>query len=182
MMRDTLIYQYDIEVFTPRCNPGAESWTAVARFSVDISEVLPYLNAKFQGAAYYQAASALTWKNDGHSIAIHPFDISVSNLEDRTEAEQVINGLVELINNIWKSRAEIQPVIYRRQRPAPMTLFKLLPHLNCKQCSQPTCFSFALQLAAGKQKPEECPPLLEQEYSGQLDELYRLVADLPVIY
>ena len=54
-----LIEDYDLELFTPPCHPGAEKWSAVARLEVDISEVLPYLNATLSGAIYNQAANAL---------------------------------------------------------------------------------------------------------------------------
>ena len=40
-----LIENYDLEIFTPPCDPGAERYAARARLTVDISEVLPYLNA-----------------------------------------------------------------------------------------------------------------------------------------
>jgi hypothetical protein len=48
-----LIEKYDLEVFTPPCDPGAERYAARARLTVDISEVLPYLNATLRGAFYH---------------------------------------------------------------------------------------------------------------------------------
>lgn len=60
-----LIDHYDLEVFTPPCEPGAERYSGVARLTVDISEVLPYLNATLKGAVYHREASALTWKKGG---------------------------------------------------------------------------------------------------------------------
>lgn len=35
--------------------------------------------------------------------------------------------------------------------------FKLLPKTNCKDCGQPTCLAFAMQLANQKAKLEDCP-------------------------
>lgn len=55
-----LIGKYDLEVFTPPCEPGAERYSALARLTTDISEILPYLNATLRGAVYHQAANALT--------------------------------------------------------------------------------------------------------------------------
>ena len=54
-----LIEKYDLEVFTPPCEPGAERFAARARLLVDISEVLPYLNATLRGAVYYHEGSGL---------------------------------------------------------------------------------------------------------------------------
>ncbi len=48
-----LIDGYDIEVFTPPCEPGAERFAARARLTTDISVVLPYLNATLRGAVYH---------------------------------------------------------------------------------------------------------------------------------
>jgi ArsR family metal-binding transcriptional regulator len=172
-----LIEDYDLEVFTPPCDPGTETWSAVARLKVDISEVLPHLNSTLRGAVYHHAAKALTWKKGGRSFAFHPYEIAASNLEDRAEAEKVIAGLIKTVNRAWKKRAEIEPNFEMRQRPTPMALFKLLPGTNCKACGQPTCFTFALKLAAGQQKLDDCPPLLQVEYAGQLAQLRAMVPD-----
>ncbi len=176
-----LIEEYDLEVFTPPCEPGAEKWSAIARLKVDISEVLPYLNATLRGAVYNHAAQALTWKKGGRNTAFHPYQIAASNLEDRAEAEQVITGLIKTVNRTWEKRAEIEPDFETRQRPTPMALFKLLPGTNCKACGQPTCFTFALKLAASQQTLEECPPLLQPEYADRLAQLRALVIDAPAI-
>jgi len=88
-----LIEDYDLEVYTPACDPGSVRFAARARLTVDISEVLPYLNASLLGATYYPGAKALTWKKEGHSVAFHPFEIDISNLEDRNCAKQEIQGL-----------------------------------------------------------------------------------------
>jgi len=67
-----LIEQYDLEVFTPPCDPGAERYAARARLTADISEILPYLNATLRGAVYHPTAKTLTWKKGGHNIAFTP--------------------------------------------------------------------------------------------------------------
>jgi len=60
-----LIEHYDLKVFTPPCDPGAERFSAFAELAVDISVVLPYLNATLRGAVYHRAANALIWKKGG---------------------------------------------------------------------------------------------------------------------
>ena len=175
-----LIEDYDLDVFTPPCQPGAETWSAIARLKVNISEVLPYLNAALPGADYNHAAKALVWKKGRRAAAFHPFEIAASNLEDRAEAERVIKELIEMVHQTWEKRDEIEPDFTRRQRPTPMDVFKLLPGTNCKACGQPTCFNFALKLVAGQQKLKECPPLLQPEFAGQLAQLQAMVIDAPV--
>jgi acetyl-CoA decarbonylase/synthase complex subunit gamma len=38
-----------------------------------------------------------------------------------------------------------------------LQIFKLLPKTNCKDCGQPTCMAFAMQLASGKAELSQCP-------------------------
>ena len=174
-----LIERYDLEVFTPPCSPGDERFSAIAHLPVDIRAVLPYLNATLRGAAYSQAAQALSWRKAGHYVVFHPNRIAVSNVEDREAAVQKVDGLIKLTNRTWERRDEIEPDFETRQRPVPMTVFKLLPGTNCRQCGQPTCFIFALKLIAGQQQPAECPPLLEPAFAGQLAELQAMLGQMP---
>jgi ArsR family transcriptional regulator len=116
----TAIEGYDLEIFTPPCEPGAERFSAVARLTTDISEVLPYLNATLRGAVYHHAAKALTWKKGGHNIAFHAYQIATSNVEDQEAARKEIEGLIALVNRTWERRAEIAPDHETHQRPTPM--------------------------------------------------------------
>jgi ArsR family metal-binding transcriptional regulator len=176
-----LIEDYDLEVFTPPCEPGAERFSAIARLATDISEVLPYLNATLRGAVYNAAAKALTWKKGGRNIAFHSYKIAAGNLADRAEAEQVIRGLVNTVNRTWERREEIAPDYEIHQRPTPMAVYKLLPQTNCKGCGEPTCFSFALKLAASQKKVADCPPLFEPGCADRLAALQAIVIEAPAI-
>jgi ArsR family metal-binding transcriptional regulator len=176
-----LIETYDLEVFTPPCDPGAERYAARARLSASISEVLPYLNATLRGAVFHPGANVLTWKKGGHNIAFHVHEIATSNVEDRAAAEKEIEGLVALVNRTWERRAEIIPNYETRQRPAPMAIFKLLPGTNCKQCGEPTCFNFALKLAASQKLLSDCPSLSDTQYANQRAALKEMIIEAPSI-
>lgn len=175
------IETYDLEVFTPPCDPGAERYAARARLTTDISEVLPYLNATLRGAVYYPSAQALTWKKGGHNIAFHACEIATSNAEDREGAENELRSIIDLVNRTWEHRAEITPDTSTRQRPAPLAIYKLLPNTNCKQCGEPTCYSFALKLAAAQKILVDCPPLSELQHSAKLSALEEIVIEAPAI-
>jgi ArsR family metal-binding transcriptional regulator len=174
-----LIDSYDLDIFTPPCEPGAERYSAVARLAVDISEVLPYLNASLRGAVYHEEAKALTWKKGGHNIAFHDFEIATSNVADRDAAIKELDGLIQLVNRTWERRSEITPNYEKRQRPAPMDIYILLPQTNCKLCGEQTCFTFALKLSAGQHQLLDCPVLSEQDYRVRLQLLEQLVIDVP---
>jgi ArsR family metal-binding transcriptional regulator len=176
-----LIEKYDVEVFTPPCEPGAERYAAKARLTVDISEILPYLNAILRGAVYLPEAKALTWKKGGHNIAFHDYEIAASHVEDRDGAEKELRGLIELVNRTWERRAEIVPDQTTRQRPTPMVIYKLLPNTNCKACGEPTCYSFALKLAISQKKLAECLPLFDPNYAGKLAALEEIIIEAPAI-
>lgn len=176
-----LIEKYDLEVFTPPCDPGAERYAAKARLTVDISAILPYLNATLRGAVYLPEAQALTWKKAGHNIAFHAYEIVTSNVEDRDGAEKELLGIIDLVNRTWERRAEIAPDHATRQRPTPMAIYKLLPNTNCKQCGEPTCFSFALKLTASQKKLADCPPLLKPQYAEKRATLDEIIIEAPAI-
>jgi ArsR family metal-binding transcriptional regulator len=170
-----LIEHYDLEVFTPPCEPGAERYSAIARLVVDISKVLPYLNATLKGAIYSPEAQALTWTRGGRKVAYSAYQIAVSNVEDRNEAIRVLESEIERVNRTWEQRDEITPSTHTRQRPTPLMIYKLLPQTNCKQCGEPTCYVFATKLAAGQRGLADCPVVAEPACSENYAALQELV-------
>jgi len=176
-----LIEHYDLDIYTPPCDPGAERFSAKALLLTDISEALPYLNATLRGAIYTQAAAALTWKKGGHNIAFHAYEIATSNVDDREAAIQEIRGLVDLVNRTWERREAITPDHQGRQRPTPMAIYQHLPHTNCKRCGSPTCFTFALRLAAAQVEVSDCPVLLEPERAAHLEAVRGVLVEAPSI-
>jgi ArsR family metal-binding transcriptional regulator len=62
-----------------------------------------------------------------------------------------------------------------------MALYKLLPGTNCKQCGQPTCWNFALKLAAAQVELAACPPLGEPANAGRRVDLEALLVPMPAI-
>jgi 4Fe-4S ferredoxin len=62
-----------------------------------------------------------------------------------------------------------------------MAIFKLLPQTNCKQCGEPTCYSFALKLAVSQKKLADCSPLTEPKYADRMAALQGILIDAPAI-
>jgi ArsR family metal-binding transcriptional regulator len=174
-----LIDSYDLELFTPPCEPGAERFSARARLGTDVSPVLPYLNAVLPGAIYQPNVPVLTWKQAQHSIAVYPRELLVSNTPNRVTAQEELEKLISFLNETWQRRREITPSDKIRRRPTPMELFKLLPQTNCKACGEPTCFSFALKLSAGQQTLEACPPLFDPVLADPLAALREIMRNAP---
>ncbi len=177
----TLIQGYDLEIFTPPCDPGTEHFAAVAHLEADIRPVLPLLNARLTGAVFHPRVPALTWKKGGLHVSFHATEIAVANVEDRDQAMTELDELVELVNQTWSQREAITPDYESHQRPVPMDIYKLLPRGNCRRCGEPTCFTFALKLAAGQRQPEDCPVLLESAYQTNLFEIKSAVLSVPAV-
>jgi ArsR family metal-binding transcriptional regulator len=170
-----LLQSYRLDVFSPPCEPGAERWSVKAALDDDIGDTLPYLNATLKGAIYNHAARALTWRMGGHSIAIRPREIAISNLRDQDAAATEVKRVVDIINDTWERRAEITSSIEMRQRLKPMDVYKLLPATNCRVCGQPTCFTFALKVTAGEVEIEPCAPLFTEAFRDKREKMLALL-------
>ena len=178
-----LIEKYDLEVFTPPCEPGAERFSAIAHLPNDIREVFPYLNATLRGAVYEPAVPSVSWRKAGHYVVFQPHQIGVSNVEDREAAIREVEGIIALVNRTWERRDQIEPNYETRRRPTGLEVYKLLPRTNCRACGEASCFAFANKLTAGQVRLEACTPLFEDpQYAQQRGELAALLdVDLPAI-
>jgi acetyl-CoA decarbonylase/synthase complex subunit gamma len=58
-----------------------------------------------------------------------------------------------------------------------MAVFQHLPQSNCKRCGLPTCFTFALQLAAAQVELNSCPILSEPESALHREALQAMLID-----
>jgi len=47
-----LINQYDLEMFSPPCDPGSPIWVAMLETDADLGPVMPYVNAQAKSAFY----------------------------------------------------------------------------------------------------------------------------------
>ena len=173
--RIMLVKDYELEVISPPCEPGAERWNAIAHLSDDVSEVMPYLNATLKDCIYDHQSGVLTWQRGGRRIIIRPKEIAVTNLEDREDARRVMGSLVKTINETWERRADIEPDYRKRDRLKHMDVYKLLPGTNCGACGEPSCFAFALKVTVGEVKIENCRTLFTDEYRNEREELQALL-------
>jgi ArsR family metal-binding transcriptional regulator len=168
---------YDLQLETPGCEPGAEYWNATARFADDISEVFPYLNAQWKDAIYSPAARQITLRIEDRAVALKPHEITISNLPDRDAATIEMEKIVAAINRIWMDRESLTPLYAPRKRLVAMEIYQLLPQTNCKVCGQPTCFAFASKITVGEAQVRACTPLFgEEQYAGKRQALLDMLA------
>jgi ArsR family metal-binding transcriptional regulator len=172
-----LINAYRLEVGTSTHSTEHFEYEAIAHLTVDLSPVLPYLNAKLSRGVYLPRRPVLSWRCEGHNIGFWPDRIAVDHLQSRQEVDEWADRLVALVNEVWEGREAIGPDDTTHDRLQPLELYRLLPGTNCKACGETTCFGFALKLAAGQTEPAACVPLTqEQAYADQRARLEAMIS------
>jgi ArsR family metal-binding transcriptional regulator len=164
-MSEKLIHGYELKVVTPECDPNADWFRAHAYLQDDITEALPYLNAKLTNPDYDHSQKILFCASDSKKYAFRPYEIAIVPVNSRGEAQHLAEKMIDTVNGIWERRDEIEPDI-RGRKPLPKTLdiFKLLPGTNCKECGYATCLAFANALRKDSSRLPLCPYLSEQDY------------------
>lgn len=172
-----LIQTYNLEIEVSTHSTYEFEYEATAQLSVDIRDVLPYLNAKLRNGTYLPDVPAFSWRKDEHKIAFWRDRIAMDHLESREQATTLVDELVKLVNEVWEGRGQIEPDTTSRENLQPLELYRLLPRTNCKKCGEASCFNFALKLAAGQIVVERCEPLIEEaEYKDQREQIKSLLA------
>lgn len=156
-----LLQGYTLEIFKSKCQSEAQGVHCFAHLDNDVAAVLPYLNTVLGGFVYTREPPALTLKNYGKLITIHPRKIAVNALRDREEAEKIVAWLQREINETWERRTEIEPSTESARQPVLLEVLKLLPRTNCRECREPTCLVFAAKVIEGAKDQHDCPPMTE---------------------
>ena len=167
-----LLKSYQKEIFRAECNPGFEALHCFAHLDQDVGEAIPYLNAVLGGFTYQKDPPSVTFKAHGKLITVHAKKIAINALKDEAEAKKIVEWLKREINTAWENRDKIRPLYEATPQPKVFEILKLLPKTNCKECGQPTCMVFAVQVAEGAKGPEDCPPI-DDENSKKLSEYMR---------
>jgi ArsR family metal-binding transcriptional regulator len=170
-----LISDYQLVLFSPPCLPGAPSWSARVTLAGDIEAVLPYLNARLEGAEYEPAAKVLVWKDQAHKFAFRPLEIKAGPARDREEAQELVDRAIALVNSTWRERERFEPRYDKRPATNLMQIYRLLPRTNCGQCGSGTCMAFAAALREGDTVLGCCPVLAQPAHEGNRRELQEML-------
>ena len=166
---------YRKNIIRPLSNRNMEDLFCIARLDEDIAEVLPYLNTVMRGLQYTKEPPAVLFKVDGKIIVVRAQEIAINKVEDEADAEDTLQWLKERINETWRKRGEIEPRFEPTPRPAIIQILKLLGQTDCRECGEPSCVVFAVELADGVKEPADCPMLDEgrkarvEEYLQQFE-------------
>jgi ArsR family metal-binding transcriptional regulator len=175
----SIIEKYDVKLVERGCAPGTSQFNASITFSNDISEVFPYLNARFKNIWYDHENKVLIWKEDDQIYALRPHEIRAAVAFDLDDAREVAREVVACVNEVWCERERITPRYDDRRPPPMLEILKRLPQTNCRQCGYPTCMAFAVLLSRGNANIEDCPPLSRSEYAPQREQITGLFTPNP---
>lgn len=141
------------------CRADPSEWRLHARPDVDLSAILPYLNAVLPGVRYTHETNTLSLRREGMLVTIMPREIRLALVPSLDAGKAVLDRIKRTINATHARRAEIVPREGLQHLPSALDLYKLLPRTNCARCGLGSCIAFALRLAAGAGRVGECPPL-----------------------
>jgi ArsR family metal-binding transcriptional regulator len=156
-----LIQQYQKEFVRPP-NPSAQHLRCFAHIAGDIGEILPHLNAVLGGHQYITHPPSLTLKYRAKLITLYPQMIAINIVKDENEADDILKWLIQVINDTWERREDIEPRFDVLAKPRILDILRFLPKTNCGKCGFPTCMVFATQVCEGIKSLSDCPAIDEQ--------------------
>jgi len=137
----------------------------IAAFSDLVDAVFPYLNAVMPNLNYSPGANSVTVNRGGRTLTFYPHVAVMAKVDGEEDAAAQLRWFQELCNDIWRRRAEIEPIYERRLRPELLDLYRLLPRLNCGDCGERSCMAFSFRLLLGEVEPTICPRLGEPAHA-----------------
>ena len=150
----------------------------IAQFERDISEVMPYLNARIKGAVYTPRIPTLGFPLGSRMVTLYGTRLAVGKTDEIVDSWRTMAWVKDLVNETWMKRDSIEPCTDERERPQPLEVYKRLPRTNCRDCGEPTCMAFAARLARGETGLIRCPHLYRNEYEGMRMALLSLFPSL----
>jgi len=158
-----LIDKDSLEIICEQWHPGDDEWIAKASVPLDLSPLMPYVNAVARRPEFYTDVPAVLWMFEDRKVAMRPHEISVSHVVDSENAAVEVGKVVDWLNDLWERKEEVTPESEPKSLPPLMSVLRLLPMNNCGECALPTCTAFAVRLIEGDVRIEECPFLLSDE-------------------
>jgi ArsR family metal-binding transcriptional regulator len=170
-----LVQKLEYKLVNIECMPTSSKFNLIADLDVDLGDLLPYLAAEIRGCTYIHGTDQLNYMYEGHIIAIHSRQITVTALQDETEAQRIGKYLQKIINSVYQRRGSITPVMRKQARLDPLTVYRELPQTNCGECGEATCLAFAARVVSRELPAGLCSPLLSAEYEESKDKLWALL-------
>ncbi|MBN1370064.1 MAG: hypothetical protein JW954_07520 [Dehalococcoidaceae bacterium] len=170
-----LITGYSVHLDEDHHSPTSGRYSVRLVLNDDISQAMPYLNAKLTEKLFDRENSILIGTCNGRRYAFRPREIQVGIVDEAGKAVPLAEAAVELVNCVWSERENIAPDYNERDLPPVFEVFKLLPGTNCRECGCPTCLACAVELRNGAMSIPCCPVLGTPQYSENRQKLQALL-------
>jgi len=164
----------DITVIeTSPCLAEKDLFKGITMASVDLTELLPYLNAVVEKPNYLPNSNSLLFKNGIIRFTLKGNNINVAKFANITELYELLDWVKELINTTYENRERIEPN-HKGQKIVPtLKIYSLLPKQNCKKCGEQSCMAFAAKLNKLEAEVDDCPLFRENEFKELKNKLLR---------
>ncbi|WP_240664328.1 (Fe-S)-binding protein [Methanosarcina sp. MSH10X1] len=152
------------------CIADSTKFRIVANISPPLGRVLKILKPIFPRGNYSDIKSSLIIQKGEIITTIYGSGKVVMRMVgSEAEAKKELEILKETINEAI--RKGVVPAPREKIRVEFMDIYKHLPRINCRQCGEQGCYSFAIRLMAGQVSLDRCTLLKEPEYAASQERL-----------
>lgn len=156
------------------CIADSTKFRIIARVSPPLGGALKLLEPLFPRARYSEKIGALIIQKGNVLTTLYSTgNITMTMIQSEQDARDALDDLRTTINGAIAKG--ITPVPREKVRVDHMEINKYLPQTNCKVCGEQSCYSFAIRLVGGETSLDKCTPLLDAEYSTNLEHLKALM-------
>jgi ArsR family metal-binding transcriptional regulator len=163
-MKKMYIDEIKIIETTP-CLADENLFKAITEMNTSVAGLLPYLNAVIEKPDYRSGSNSLTFKKGIVGFILKDNNINITRFANMTELYELLDWVRELINDTYEKRSGIEPSYKERKVVPVIKLYSFLPKKNCKKCGLNTCMAFAARLSKSEAEIDDCPLMLEIEFS-----------------
>jgi len=164
-----------MELVERACEPGSFEYKIELTLPNDISEALPYINSAAETIDYLHNEKFLSFSHNDIFCSMRPKLITIAMAHSRKEAFKMIDTIVSVINDIWRRRGSIEPKYTgKKAKPPTLSVYKLLPRTNCRECGLATCMAFASAFINNQAELDNCPGLSQKDYAQNKNKLASL--------
>ena len=160
---------------TTPCLAEKELFKVIARASVDLTEILPFLNGFLPKPNYQASSNSLVFKKGNVGFTLKDDKIAMTKLVNLTEAYELLDLVKDLINDTYERKSEITPNYNSLKKLGLLQVYNLLPKKNCQKCGEPSCMAFAAKLSKFDCEIDDCPLFKEAEYSNLREKLVNAI-------
>lgn len=162
-------------VTTDMCVQEPDTFVAITKASTSLAAVFPYLNSIIPNADYNSVANSIKFRQGKIEFTLVNDEVNIAKFRTRTELHELLDWMIDLINDTYDSREEIEPNYETKQTIPSLAIYSLLPKTNCKQCGALSCMAFASRLSKRDAAVEDCPPLQQRKYITERQKLKRML-------